>query len=290
MPLDPSVILVTGGNGRLGRALGALGCKTASRRELDITDQAAVDRYFQSGSIGCVINAAAYTAVDAAEADQERGLQVNAIGAGCVAKAAAAHGVPCLQISTDCVFGDGDPSLPVTETNKVDPLSVYGQTKWRGEVEVSEAGGISCIARVAWLFDDGAATFIDKMLKIATGRDVLSIVDDEWGRPTPVSALAGQLMALADMLVRQPDRVPDVLHLGPPNPVSRFTWAQQIFAASEAVGGPAPRLQRVSADAFETAARRPRGLVLDVSKAERLLGSMPDWEPFSERAVRRLLT
>ena len=140
------------------------------------------------------------------------------------------------------------------------------------------------------LFDDGAATFIDKMLKIAMGRDVLSIVDDEWGRPTPVSALAGQLMALADMLVRQPDRVPAVLHLGPPNPVSRFAWAQQIFAASEAVGGPAPRLQRVSADAFETAARRPRGLVLDVSKAERLLGSMPDWEPFSERAVRRLLT
>ena len=142
---------------------------------------------------------------------------------------------------------------------------------------------------MAWLFDDGADTFIGKMLKIAEGREVLSIVDDEWGRPTPVAALALQLMELAERMVFDLSPVPEILHLGPPGPVSRYDWAVRIFEASAKLGGPAPRLERVSADVFPTAARRPRGLVLDVSRAEALLGQMPDWGPYSDAAVARLL-
>lgn len=287
--LEPSEILVTGGYGRLGRALSALGCRTVSRDWLDITDQSAVISQIASGDARCVINTAAYTAVDAAESDKERAEQVNSFGAGCVARAAAARGVPCIHISTDCVFGDADPSAPVVEIAKTNPLSVYGLTKWRGEQAVLQAGGKPCIARVAWLFDEGADTFIGKMLKIADGRDVLSIVDDEFGRPTPVAALAKHLMELAELLVFDPAPVPEILHLGTPRPINRFEWAERIFETSAKLGGPAPRLERVSADAFPTPARRPRGLVLDVSEAERLLGSMPEWEPFSDRAVNRLL-
>lgn len=287
--LEPAEILVTGGNGRLGRALGALGCRTVSRDELDITDEAAVIRQIATGGTRCVINAAAYTAVDAAETYKERAEQVNSFGAGCVARAAAVRSIPCIHISTDCVFGDADPAAPVVEIAKPNPLSVYGLTKWRGEQAVLHAGGKACIARVAWLFDDGADTFIGKMLKIAHGRDVLSVVDDEYGRPTPVAALAKHLVKLAEMLTFNLAPVPEILHVGTPRPVNRFEWAERIFGTSARLGGPTPQLERVSADAFPTPARRPRGLVLDVSEAERLLGPMPQWVPFSDRAVNRLL-
>lgn len=287
--IETSEVLVTGGGGRLGQALAALGCRTLSRQDLDITDKGSILRAMQAGDVRCVINAAAYTAVDAAEADREAAERVNGLGAGLVAEVAAGLGAPVIQVSTDCVFGDGDPALPVREDAPTGPLSVYGASKRQGEILVRQAAGTCCLVRVAWLFDDSPTTFIGKMLKIAAGREVLSVVDDEWGRPTPLAALAEQLMQLAAMMVAAPDSVPDMLHLGPPNPVSRYDWAVRIFEASARSGGPAPRLERVSASAFATAARRPRGLVLDVSRAEALLGPMPDWMPFSDAAVARLL-
>ncbi|MEL7232446.1 MAG: sugar nucleotide-binding protein, partial [Pseudomonadota bacterium] len=110
MMLEPGEILVTGGDGRLGKALAALGCRALSREILDITDEAALVTQIAAGDARCIINAAAYTAVDAAETDQTRAEQVNSFGAGCVARAAAQRGIPCIHISTDCVFGDGDPA------------------------------------------------------------------------------------------------------------------------------------------------------------------------------------
>jgi len=119
--------------------------------------------------------------------------------------------------------------------------------------------------------------------------DSLSIVDDEWGRPTSVSALADHLVKLADLMIAGSEPVPPLLHLGPPNPASRYDWANRIFTESARLGGPAPALSRVGADAFPTPARRPRGLILDVSLADSLMRPMPPWGAYSEAAVADLI-
>jgi len=285
--VDTSRILVTGGQGRLGTALAARGCRVSGRSELNILDTESIARRLGDVQPQLVINAAAYTAVDQAETETKQAYAINGDGAGWLADACQAANIPVLHISTDCVFGDADPAAPKREDETPNPLSVYGASKLEGEHQVNREGNV--IARVAWLFDKGPETFIGKMLKVAKGRDSLSIVDDEWGRPTSVSALADHLVKLADLMIAGSEPVPSLLHLGPPNPASRYDWAHRIFAESARLGGPAPALSRVGADAFPTPARRPRGLILDVSLADSLMGPMPPWGAYSDAAVADLI-
>ena len=286
--IAPARILVTGGDGRLGKALARLGCAVASREGIDITDTAQIADAIARGKPAVLINAAAYTKVDAAESNRDIAHQVNALGAGRVARVAADAGIPLIHISTDMVFSGGAPDHPVDEDTAPVPASVYGATKLEGEHLVAGAGGAHTIARVSWLFDRSAESFISKILAIARTMDSLSLVADEFGRPTPVDALAGQLFALAG-LFSAGTPPPQLLHLGPRTPVSRLDWARHIFEVSRRAGGPAPKLTPVPSSAFETPAPRPTGLVLDVSRAEALLGPMPDWQSESEAAVRALL-
>ena len=177
-------VLVTGGAGRLGKALGALGARAPGRDALDITKPESLVAALEAHAPQIVINAAAYTDVEAAESDAAAAHAVNAAGAGHVAAACAAAGVPLIHISTDYVFGDGDRTMPLSETAAPDPLSVYGASKLAGEDRVRGAGGQACIVRVSWLFDDGPDTFIGKVLNAALTRETLKIVDDACGRPS----------------------------------------------------------------------------------------------------------
>lgn len=281
-------ILIVGGQGKLGSALGRLGSNALGRGELDILRPDSVAAALEAHTPELVINCAAYTAVDKAETDAEAAYAVNRDGAGNVAAACARHGVPLIHVSTDCVFGDGDPHEPVAETAPTMPLSVYGQSKRDGELAVQAASGPHCITRVSWLFDHSPQSFIGRMLAIADGRDKMQIVDDAHGRPTEVNALARRLLTLGGLMQAGKD-VPSVLHFGPTKPVSRFEWAQTIFAKSATLGGPAPTLTPCSSDAFDELARRPRGLVLDTCLADGLLGGSPDWLTASDETVARIL-
>lgn len=284
----PSSILVTGGHGKLGSALGRIGTNALGRDTLDITRSDNLAAMIDSIAPSLVINCAAYTAVDKAETETAAAFTLNRDGAENLAKICAGRSVPLIHVSTDCVFGDGVPGHPVSEADPARPLSIYGQSKREGEMAVEAAGGRACIARVSWLFDYSPQSFIGKMLTIAHGRDNLNIVDDAYGRPTEVNALAKQLLDLADVMLS--DRVvPPLLHLGPKEPVSRFGWAEAIFAASAALGGPSPALARCTSDALNEPARRPRGLVLDTKLADALLGKTPDWNDASNEAVARIL-
>lgn len=283
-------ILVTGGSGRLGAALGALGCNALPRQQLDITSTDSLHTALSKHKPKLIINAAAYTAVDKAESHPAAAFAVNRDGAANLADMCAPSRIPIIHISTDCVFGDGALARPVTENDKPMPLSIYGQSKLAGEQAIRAAGRQRvCIARVSWLFDRSAESFIGKILTAAKTRDTLKIVDDAYGRPTFVHDLAVQLLALAERILDGMP-LPEILHLGPQNPVNRYQWAKIIFTQSAALGGPDPALTPCSSEAFEEAARRPRGLILDVATANALLGQMPDWRKANANAVASLLT
>lgn len=286
--MDANAILVTGGAGRLGRALGRLGCNAPGRDGLDITNRASIAQAIREARPVLVINAAAYTNVDGAEAEADRAHQINAKGAGLIAEVCAEEDIPLIHISTDMVFSQGDPDQPVTEQAEPAPNSVYGQTKLDGELAVRAASGRHCIARVSWLFSGEGESFITKILAVAAQRDHLQLVDDEYGRPTHVDALAAHLLKLSALMVAN-KTVPPLLHLGPPAPVSRYGWAREIFDVSGECGGPTPEMIPVPGSTFPTPAQRARGLVLDVTLADSLLGPIPEWQPMSASVVRKFL-
>lgn len=280
--------LVTGGSGKLGQALARLGCTALSRTDLDITNHAQTASLLEIRRPAAVINCAAYTAVDQAETDVDAAHRLNGAAAGALAQFCAAAGVPLVHVSTDMVFADGDPDIPLNEQAWASPDSVYGASKLEGENLVRAAGGHQMVARVSWLFDTSGQSFISKILNAGQKNAELRVVTDEVGRPSFIDDVAEKLLALARRMAAGETFAP-LLHLGSPGPVSRFEWAQQVFEASKALGGPAPKLHPVSADAFETPARRPRGVILDTRLADELLGPMPDWRPRSRAAVEAIL-
>ncbi|MEE2878628.1 MAG: dTDP-4-dehydrorhamnose reductase [Pseudomonadota bacterium] len=281
-------ILVTGGNGRLGQALARKGCLALGRDRLDINDPTQLAAVIEQNAPAFIINAAAFTNVDAAEAQPELAKRVNADGAGTVARLAAVAGIPLIHVSTDLVFSEGDANQPLKESTWTAPASVYGETKLEGETLVRSAGGRHVVVRVSWLFGEGSESFIAKILKFGAQRETLQLVTDEYGRPTSFDALAEQLVHLAGMMASGHD-LPTVLHLGPPGPVNRLEWAERIFAVAREHGGPDPKLEPVLGSHFPTPARRARGVVLDTSLADGLIGPMPDWRPACDESVRTLL-
>jgi dTDP-4-dehydrorhamnose reductase len=189
-------VLVTGGSGQLGRALvrrrGAHELVAVDVDRLDICDPAQVSR--EVVNVDVVINAAAYTAVDRAEADRERAFAVNAIGAGNIARACRDRGIRLLHVSTDYVF-DGTAARPYREDDPIAPLGAYGETKAAGERAVHDAGGT--VVRTSWLFGQGGPSFVHTMLRLARERPVLRVVADQHGCPTWTDHLADALLALA---------------------------------------------------------------------------------------------
>ena len=287
--IAPKDILVTGGQGRLGKVLGTLGCRALSRQQMDITVPASIQHALEKYKPALIINCAAYTQVDRAERERDLAFAINRDGAENLASACAAPRIPLIHVSTDCVFGDGKTDHPVTEADRPMPLSVYGWSKLAGEAAIRADGRRrTCIARISWLFDEAEDTFIGKMLNIAKTRSSLQIVDDAYGRPTPAGDLAKQILTLAEHILDGLP-LPEILHLGPQTPVSRFDWATEIFAKSAELGGPAPALTRCPSATFPEPARRPRGLILDVATATALLGLLPDWRIANAQAISKLL-
>ena len=193
-------VLITGSNGQLGYELqrtapeGAVLLAT-DYQELDITDANAVDNYFSEHQPNLVINGAAYTAVDKAEAEHARADLINHIGAKNIAESAAKSGAKLLQISTDFIF-DGKHHLPYNADSTPNPLSVYGQTKLDGERAVLAAAPDATIIRTAWVYSAHGNNFVKTMLNLMNSRDELGIIADQVGSPTWANGLAHCCWAL----------------------------------------------------------------------------------------------
>ncbi|HEX5496012.1 MAG TPA: dTDP-4-dehydrorhamnose reductase, partial [Mycobacteriales bacterium] len=196
--------LVTGARGQLGsdvlRVLA--GCAGAGRvtglgrAELDLTDPAAVDTALAELRPDVVINAAAYTAVDAAEADEPAALAGNATGPANLARACATHRVPLVHVSTDYVF-DGQATEPYPTDAPTEPTSAYGRTKLAGEQAVRQLCPRSHVVRTAWVYGQTGGNFVKTMARLESERDSLDVVDDQRGSPTWSRDLAAGLVALA---------------------------------------------------------------------------------------------
>lgn len=285
-----SNVLVTGGGGRLGRALsqvGGPGVRGLSSRELDITDPAAVRSALDRLRPAVVINAAALSRVQDSDTAPERARAVNAEAPGDIARACAERGLPLIQISTDYVFG-AETLRPWRESDPVSPVNSYGRLKAEGERNVLSASDRACIARVAWLFGDGE-DFIATLLRGDT--ETVRVADDQIGSPTPIVPLAERLLALAGR-ISAGEATPRTLHIAGSPPVSRADWVAAAFEALHRAGRQTPALLRVPMAEFGGTVRRPHYSALDCSLAAELFGGEIDWriaaarpELFAERVL-----
>lgn len=267
-------ILVTGGAGQLGRALARRGPAAGheivalARGALDITDGAQLARVLARLAPDAVINAAASTAVDAAEHAPEAAHAVNATGAGQVAEAAIRAGARVLHVSTDHVFGGRDAAY--REDDAVDPVNAYGAGKAAGEALVRAAGG--CVVRTSWLFGRGG--FVERILARARREPAIEVVADQHGCPTWADDLADALLALAGHAA-----LPEVIHWCGTPAVSRHAFARAIVLAA----GLATRVEPI---ATAGGARRPSRVVLDTRRAAELGVPARPWQAGLVATVR----
>ncbi|MFZ0092021.1 MAG: dTDP-4-dehydrorhamnose reductase [Solirubrobacteraceae bacterium] len=266
-------ILITGAAGMLGTdvraAADAAGHEPVAlgRADLDIADAIAVRRAVSDVAPDVVVNCAAWTNVDGAEADFAAALAINGPGAGNVAAAATDAGAWTLHISSDYVF-NGSKATPYVESDAADPLSAYGRSKLQGELAVAAAAGAGrggyTIVRSSWLFGAHGKCFPKTILRLAAERDELNVVSDQLGGPTFTGHLARALVHLAD----RPR--PGTLHVAGPQFCSWYEFAAEIVAAS----GLACTVKPISTDEYPLAAPRPAysGLA-----TERGAPQLPDW-------------
>jgi dTDP-4-dehydrorhamnose reductase len=244
-------LLVTGAAGMLGTdvaaAAAARGHDTIAlaRADLDITDAAAVAAAVEEARPGAVINCAAWTDVDGAEADEAAATAINGDGAGHVAAAAADAGAHLVHVSSDYVF-DGRAHDPYAEGSSTAPQGAYGRSKLAGEDAVAGSGGDSAIVRSAWLFGRHGGNFVATMLRVGAERDAVDVVNDQIGCPTWTGHLAPALVTIAER------RLTGVMHVAGGGACSWFELARATFEragvecevrpqSTEALGRPAPR-------------------------------------------------
>jgi dTDP-4-dehydrorhamnose reductase len=249
-------IVITGAGGQVGRYLSAdagrkgLDVLALTSAQWDITDAGAAERTIEPGDI--VVNCAAYTAVDAAEADPERAHAVNAAGPGVIAQVCAAAGARMIHISTDYVFSgafDGAPR-PYDVDDATGPLSVYGKTKLAGERAVHAALPDAHVVRTAWVYTGDGTDFVGTMRRLAAGGDTVDMVVDQIGSPTYVADLVTALLEIAGR-----PTAPPLLHIANDGAASRFEQARAVF---DGVGADPDRVRPVSSeDAPRPAARPP---------------------------------
>jgi len=284
-------ILLLGANGQLGqelqRALATLGRIVATTRSGALPDgrRCEVADFDQPASLAAlldrvqptmVVNAAAYTAVDRAEDDREAAFRANAEAPGELARGCARAGVPLVHYSTDYVF-DGQGTRPYREDDATAPLGVYGASKLAGEDAIRAAGGRHLIFRTAWVYASHSTNFLRTMLRVGAERDVLRVVADQVGTPTPAALIAD----VTAQVLRHGGEVSGTWHLTAKGETSWHGFAEAIFAEAVAAGvlPRAPRVEAITTAEYPTPASRPAYSHLDVSKLERDFGVvLPRWQ------------
>jgi dTDP-4-dehydrorhamnose reductase len=272
-------LLVFGRTGQVATELGRLagpGLEIAAlgREEADLSDPDACAAAVRAADAHAVVNAAAYTAVDRAESEEELATTINGAAPGAMARAAAERDIPFLHVSTDYVF-DGAKAAPWVEDDPPAPLGAYGRSKLAGERAVALAGGRHVILRTAWVHAGHGGNFVRTMLGAGASRDRLTVVDDQRGGPTAAADIAAALVAIARALA-QGRGVPGIFHYCGAPAVSWCGFAREIFA--QAGRARTPEIVPIRTADWPTPAVRPRNSVLDCGKIRAAYGiAQPDW-------------
>ncbi|WUH80876.1 dTDP-4-dehydrorhamnose reductase [Amycolatopsis sp. NBC_00355] len=281
-------VLVPGGSGQLGRDLAAFSggdvdVVAPGSAELDLTQTGQVlaavgalaDRAREAGAAPVVINAAAYTAVDAAETDEERAFAVNADGPRVLAAACASRRVPLIHVSTDYVF-PGDASAPYEPSDELGPRSAYGRTKAAGEDAVLGSGASSWVVRTGWLYGKSGTNFVKTMARLEASNPELSVVDDQVGGPTWTADLAAGLLELASRAAAGDGPEQRILHCTNAGSVSWCGFARAVFTH---LGADPSRVKPCTTEEFPRPAPRPAYSVLSpASWKEAWLTPLRPWE------------
>lgn len=262
----PKKYLIFGADGQLGSELRS----QLDKRQLDgedvryaavdvdrcdITDAEAVGEFFEQQSDGdVVLNAAAYTAVDAAEQNREKAMAVNGVGAGLVAAAAREHGMALIHFSTDFVFGDGY-SEPIDEMEEPEPLSVYGRTKLAGERLALQNNPATAVLRTSGLYSRWGGNFVDSIARYAREREKLQVVSDQYVGPTPVVPLAQVALKMGE----SPQFMGGIYHATVQGECTWYQFARKIVELLELDTA----VEATTAREWGADARRPEYSVLD---------------------------
>lgn len=241
------------------------------RAEADLSDPAACAARIAEIRPQAVINAAAWTAVDRAETEEAAALVVNGEAPAAMARACAAALIPFVQISTDYVF-DGTGTEPFAPDHPTAPLNAYGRTKLAGEDGVRAVGGVHAILRTSWVFSAHGNNFLKTMLRLGATREVLNVVGDQIGGPTPAGAIADACLQIAHRLRRAPETSGTYHFSGAPD-VSWADFARAIMAGA----GLACRIEDIPTSAWPTPAARPANSRLDCTSLSVFGLDRPDW-------------
>lgn len=271
--------LIEAASGSSSKAIGL------THAEVDICDNSAVGDAIGSYAPTSVVNAAAYTDVDKAESEPDLVFRVNCDGARVVAEAAAAAGIPLIQLSTDYVF-DGRSKVPYTEADHTAPLGVYGQSKEAGERAVRESAPEHVILRTAWVYSPHGNNFVRTMLRLGAERTELRIVDDQTGCPTSAADIATAIMAITKKAESKDFGDWGTYHFSGADSVTWYGFATLIFEEAAKFGVTVPKLSTISSAEYRAPAPRPADSVLDTKKLGRNFGIKP--RPLRESLVECL--
>lgn len=292
-------ILVTGATGQVGLALarelkpfGAL-CVT-NRHDLDLSKPSSIPERLQEIRPDLIVNAAAYTAVDKAEAEPEIACAVNATAVGALGGWAARNRVPLVHFSTDYVF-DGRASEPYDEDHPINPLSVYGQSKAEGERLLLRTGAPCLIVRTAWVYSATGKNFLKTIVRLAGERDELAVVCDQVGTPTSADQIAKFIRRVVgegrEALPALFEKSSGIVHFAASGSTSWHGFATAIVAGMKRRGIPvkASNIRAIPTSDYPTPAVRPKFSRLATSRLERVFGFHSEpWEQALDDVMKTL--
>ena len=289
-------ILVIGAEGQLARSLverapshANLELTAVGRPTIDLESPMSAARRIAQDRPDLVINAAAYTAVDQAEAEPEQAFRINAAAAGEIAEAAAGIGAALFQLSTDYVF-DGRSHGPIAEDAPTGPLNLYGASKLAGEAAVRAANPAHLIIRTAWVFSPYARNFVTTLVAAAEQGKQLTVVDDQFGSPTSALDLADALLAVADRIAaKTAPALGRTFHFAGVGPTSWFGLAQAIMDELELQGRATAEVLPIPSAQWPSKAVRPAYSALDSTRFTKEFGiPAPQWRDSLAKTVERL--
>ena len=286
--MEGKKIVITGANGQLGRELSRLGAISPNEytptdiAELDITDSAAVDKFFADRDVDVIVNCAAYTNVERAEDDPEAAMLLNATAVGNLAAAAKIKNATLIHISTDYVFGC-EGNTPRTEDMPTSPLGVYGLTKLAGEQAVIESGCKAIILRTAWLYSEFGNNFLKTMLRLTAENKALKVVFDQVGTPTYAGDLALAIFSIIDGCMYEGNE--GLYHFSNEGACSWFDFATEIATAA----GHECKVVPCHTSEFPSKVTRPPYSVLDKTKFRATFGiDIPHWRESMLYCLKRM--
>jgi dTDP-4-dehydrorhamnose reductase len=266
-------LLIFGKTGQVARELARVvpDATFLGRKDADLTDPATCASAIAASDADAIINAAAWTAVDKAETEEAAATVVNGDAPTAMARACAAKGLPFLQISTDYVFdGTGDRSFPPDHPTA--PQNAYGRSKLAGEQGVRAAGGNHLILRTSWVVSAHGANFVKTMLRLGKEREILNVVADQIGGPTPAAAIAHALLTAGKAMTEGAQG--GTHHFSGQPETSWADFARAIMAEASL----SCRIEDIPSSAYPTPAKRPLNSRLDCTSLHTTFGiPRPDW-------------